>query len=68
MVLIVLISVLEAPVLSFASVMLIYLLHTRLRRENHPGVLWHVMIVAGTLIYFALSVWVLIRIVADFIG
>ena len=60
-VLIVVISALEAPVLSIAAVMLIYLLHTRLRKENRPGIFWHITIVAGTLVYSALAAWVLLK-------
>lgn len=59
-VLIVLVSALEAPVLSLSAVMLVYLLHTRLRREYRPGVLWHVVIVAGTVTYLVFSVLALI--------
>jgi len=58
--LIVLVSALEAPVLSLSAVMLLYLLHTRLPREYRPGVLWHIVIVAGTLTYLALSFHALI--------
>ncbi len=53
--LIVLVSALEAPILSLAAVMLLYLLHTRLPREYRPGLLWHILLIAGTLIYLALS-------------
>ncbi|NLX94848.1 MAG: Nramp family divalent metal transporter [Rhodopirellula sp.] len=67
-VLIVLISALEAPVLSLAAVMLLYLLHTRLRRPYRPGFVWHTVIVAGTLTYCALSVQALIATVAEFGG
>ncbi len=59
-VLIVLVSALEAPVLSLSAVMLVYLLHARLRREDRPGVVWHIVIVAGTIAYFALFVDALI--------
>jgi len=64
--LIVLVSALEAPVLSLSAVMLVYLLHTRLGPEDRPGVIWHVVIVAGTLTYFALSVHALIATVTEF--
>lgn len=66
--LIVLISALEAPVLSLAAVMLLYLLHTRLSRPYRPGFVWHIVIVAGTLTYCALSVQALIATVAEFGG
>ena len=59
-VLIVLVSALEAPILSLSAVMLVYLLHARLRREDRPGVVWHFVIVAGTIAYFALFVAALI--------
>ncbi len=59
-VLIVLVSALEAPVLSLSAVMLVYLLHARLRREDRPGVVWHIVIVVGTIAYFALFVDALI--------
>jgi Mn2+/Fe2+ NRAMP family transporter len=65
-VLIVLVSALEAPILSLSAVMLVYLLHTRLGREYRPGVVWHIVIVAGTLTYFALFVYALIATVTDF--
>ena len=59
-VLIVLVSALEAPILSLSAVMLVYLLHTRLEREHRPGVVWHIVIVAGTVTYFALFSYALI--------
>ena len=59
-VLIVLVSALEAPILSLSAVMLVYLLHARLRPECRPGVVWHIVIVAGTIAYFALFVHALI--------
>ncbi len=64
-VLIVLVSALEAPILSLSAVMLVYLIDTRLEPEYRPGILWHVVIVAGTAIYFALSVNALITAVSD---
>lgn len=64
-VLIVMVSALEAPVLSLSAVMLVYLLHARLRREYRPGVVWHIVIVVGTLMYFALSVHALIVTIRD---
>lgn len=59
-VLIVLVSALEAPILSLAAVMLIYLLNTRLEREYRPGVVWHVVVVIGTVIYFTVFAYALI--------
>ena len=53
-VLIVLVSSLEAPILSLSAVMLVYLLNTRLERQYRPGLIWHVVIVAGTIVYFSL--------------
>ncbi len=64
-VLIVLISTLEAPVLSLSAVMLVYLLDTRLPREYRPGVAWHIVILAGTVIYLVLSVQALIAAVGE---
>jgi len=66
--LIVLVSALEAPVLSLSAVMLVWLLHRRLRREYRPGLLWHVVIVAGTLIYLALSIQAMISIFSELKG
>ena len=65
-VLIVLVSALEAPVLSLSAIMLVYLLHTRLPRDCRPGIVWHLVIVAGTLTYFALSAHALMATVAGF--
>ncbi|NUQ64093.1 MAG: Nramp family divalent metal transporter [Pirellulales bacterium] len=65
-VLIMLTSALEAPVLSLSAVMLVYLLHTRLPREYRPGVAWHIVIVAGTVTYFALSIQALVTTIAGF--
>lgn len=62
--LIVLVSALEAPVLSLSAVLLVYLLHTRLKRECRPGMVWHLVIAAGTLTYFALSVHALFATIA----
>jgi len=66
--LIVLVSALEAPIVSLSAMMLLYLLHTRLRRAYRPGVLWHIVIVAGTIAYLALSVHALTAIFADLKG
>jgi Mn2+/Fe2+ NRAMP family transporter len=59
-VLIVLVSALEAPILSLSAVLLVYLLNTRLPRENRPGFVWHIVIVAGTLTYFGLFAYALV--------
>jgi hypothetical protein len=66
--LIVLISALEAPVLSLSAVLLVYLLHTRLGREQRPGVAWHATIATGTLVYAVLAGWVLVTTVVRLIG
>lgn len=58
--LIVLVSALEAPILSLSAVMLVYLLNTRLEREYRPGVVWHIVIVIGTLTYFSVFGYALI--------
>ncbi len=63
--LIVLTSALEAPVLSLSAVMLLYLLDTRLPREYRPGVVWHIVIVCGTVTYIVLSVQALIATFSD---
>ena len=60
-VLIVLISAIEAPVLSISAIVLIYLLHKRLPRDLRPGFLWHGVVLIGTIIYLILSSVVLIR-------
>lgn len=59
-VLIVVVSALEAPILSLSAVMLVYLLNTRLEREYRPGVAWHVVIVIGTVTYFTVFAYALI--------
>ncbi len=61
--LIVLISALEAPVLSFSAILLIHLLHKRLPRAFRPGLLWHLIMGCGTVLYLVLSSIVLVRIV-----
>ena len=66
--LIVLTSALEAPVLALSAVLLLYLLHARLPRECRPGVVWHIVIVFGTLTYTVLAVQALISAVADLKG
>jgi Flp pilus assembly protein TadB len=53
-----------APVLALSAVMLVYLLHSRPAPEYRPGIVWHVVIVVGTLIYFALSVYALTTTIA----
>lgn len=60
-VLIVLISAVEAPVLSISAIALIYLVHRRLPRPMRPGLMWHVVIAAGTLIYLFFSIAFLVR-------
>lgn len=60
-VLIVLISAVEAPVLSISALMLIYLLHKKLPREMRPGLVWHGIIIGGTIIYLILSSIVLLK-------
>jgi Mn2+/Fe2+ NRAMP family transporter len=60
-VLIVLISAIEAPVLSVSAVILIYLLHKKLPRELRPGLLWYVVIVLGTIVYLVLSSGLLVK-------
>lgn len=60
-VLIVLISALEAPVLSFSAILLIYLIHKRLPRAFRPGLLWHLVMGCGTVLYLVLSSIVLVR-------
>ncbi len=63
--LIVLVSALEAPILSLAAVMLVYLLNTKLEREYRPGVAWHVVIVIGTLTYFSVFGYALIATITE---
>lgn len=65
-VLIMLVSALEAPVLALSAVMLVYLLHSRLAPEYRPGIVWHAVIVVGTLVYFALSVYALFSTIGGF--
>ena len=65
---IVLTSAVEAPVLALSAVLLLYLLHARLPRECRPGVVWHIVIVAGTLTYTVLAVQALISVVGDLKG
>ncbi len=66
--LIVLTSALEAPVLSLSAVMLLYLLHTRLPREIRPGMLWNIVIVIGTVTYVVLSIQALMATFAGSTG
>ncbi len=61
MVLIVLISSVEAPVLSVSAIVLIYLLHKKLPQPMRPGFVWYVVIVLGTIVYFVLSSVVLVK-------
>ncbi len=60
-VLIVLISAVEAPVLSISALALVYLIHKKLPQTMRPGLLWHTVIVLGTLVYLVLSSAVLIK-------
>lgn len=60
-VLIVLISALEAPVLSLSALALIYLMHKRLPRPMRPGKLWYAVVISGTIVYLALSSVVLVK-------
>jgi len=60
-VLIVLISAFEAPVLSISAIVLIYLLHKRLPRSQRPGFFWHGIVFFGTIIYLILSSVVLVK-------
>jgi Mn2+/Fe2+ NRAMP family transporter len=60
-VLIVLISAIEAPVLSVSAIMLIYLLHKKLPRVMRPGFVWHGIIICGTILYLILSCVVLVK-------
>ena len=64
-VLIILISAVEAPVLSISAVVLVYLIHKRLPRSIRPGFLWHAVMVSGTLIYLYLSSVFLIKLVTQ---
>jgi hypothetical protein len=60
-VLIVLISAIEAPVLSISAIILIYLFHKRLPRAMRPGLVWYGVIIGGTIVYLILSSVVLVR-------
>ena len=60
-VLIVLISAIEAPVLSVSAIMLIYLLRKKLPRALRPGFVWHGVIICGTILYLVLSSVVLVK-------
>jgi len=60
-VLIVLISAVEAPVLSISAIMLIYLMNKKLSRPMRPGLLWYVVIISGTILYLVLSSVVLVK-------
>ncbi len=59
--LIVLISALEAPMLSLSAIMLVYLLYRKLPKGFRPGLGWLLIIVVGTVVYLALSSLVLIQ-------
>jgi len=60
-VLIVLISAVEAPVLSVSAIMLIYLIHKKLPQDMRPGLVWHGIIICGTIIYLILTSVVLVK-------
>jgi len=64
-VLIVLISALEAPMLSLSAIMLIYLLYRKLPKALRPGLIWLLVMVVGTVIYLVLSIRVFIRALAQ---
>ncbi len=59
--LIVLISALEAPMLSLSAIMLVYLLYRKLPKAFHPGLGWLFIMVVGTVLYLALSSLVLVQ-------
>ncbi len=61
-VLIVLISALEAPMLSLSAIMLAYLLFRKLPKALRPGLGWLLVMAIGTAIYLALSSIVFVRI------
>jgi Mn2+/Fe2+ NRAMP family transporter len=60
-VLIVLISAFEAPVLSLSAIVLIYLMHKKLPLSMRPGILWYAVIIIGTILYLVLSSYVLVQ-------
>jgi Mn2+/Fe2+ NRAMP family transporter len=60
-VLIVLISAVEAPVLSLSALSLIYLMHKRLPRAMRPGIAWYTIIISGTVVYLVLSSTLLVK-------
>ena len=60
-VLIVLISAIEAPVLSISAIILIYLFHKKLPKAMRPGLVWYGVIISGTIVYLILSSVVLVR-------
>jgi Mn2+/Fe2+ NRAMP family transporter len=60
-VLIVLISAIEAPVLSISAIVLIYLLGKKLPRVLRPGWVWYGVIIGGTVVYLVLSSIVLVK-------
>ena len=59
--LIVLISALEAPMLSLSAIMLVYLLYRKLPKAFQPGLGWLLIIIVGTVVYLALSSLVLVQ-------
>lgn len=60
-VLIVLISAIEAPVLSVSAMMLMYLFHKKLPQAMRPGFLWYGIIICGTIVYMILTSVVLVK-------
>ncbi len=60
-VLIVLISAVEAPVLSISALALLYLMHKRVPKVYRPGFMWHLVIIIGTIAYLLLSGFVLVK-------
>jgi len=59
--LIVLISALEAPMLSLSAIMLVYLLYRKLPEAFRPGLGWLLIITVGTVLYLAFSSLVLFQ-------
>ena len=64
-VLIVVISAVEAPVLSISAIALLYLIHKRVPKTYHPGIIWHLVIIVGTIAYLLLSGLVFVQILID---
>jgi Mn2+/Fe2+ NRAMP family transporter len=64
-VLIVLISALEAPMLALSAVMLVYLLYKKLPQAFHPSRWWLLVMVVGTILYLAFSSLVFVQILQE---